>query len=369
MRAGVETLTVMTSDLAEQCLLANAAKGRCERRWKLARAGVAGVVEIRSQGLMLGISWRPGRAARPRRRRRAAAQRHRRQRGAPAAAADHQAEEIGADRALVPLIKGVPRGTAGMKARDEPDAPLPPVQGPARRGVRLPVRPRASIKRRFKNYERYQPLQDRTLAMIFEPGQHRTRVSFEAACTRWAARSCTSPPATATGPCRTGGSIGACHQSHGRPGDDPHLRAKQDRALAAHSRVPVINGLTNEYHPCQILADLFTFEARAWTGVARLTWTPSRGRVAWVGDGNNMANTWLQAAGDPRLHVHASTPSGYEIDPGSPGVRTPACLKTFWDPDGGLRRRQTSLRLTSGPAWATRPRTKPAGGVRQLVCR
>ena len=76
--------------------------------------------------------------------------------------------------------------------------------------------------------------------------------------------------------------------------------------FAADSRVPVINGLTNEFHPCQILADIFTFiEHRG--SIAGKT-------VAWVGDGNNMANTWLQAAQLLGFKVHVSTPSGYEID-------------------------------------------------------
>jgi ornithine carbamoyltransferase len=70
--------------------------------------------------------------------------------------------------------------------------------------------------------------------------------------------------------------------------------------------VPVINGLTNEFHPCQILADIFTFiEHRG--SIAGKT-------VAWVGDGNNMANTWLQAAALLGFKVHVSTPRGYEID-------------------------------------------------------
>jgi ornithine carbamoyltransferase len=76
--------------------------------------------------------------------------------------------------------------------------------------------------------------------------------------------------------------------------------------FAEHSRVPVINGLTNEFHPCQILADIFTYiEHRG----------PIQGKtVAWVGDGNNMANTWLQAAKLLDFKVNVSTPSGYEVN-------------------------------------------------------
>jgi ornithine carbamoyltransferase len=71
--------------------------------------------------------------------------------------------------------------------------------------------------------------------------------------------------------------------------------------------VPVINGLTNEYHPCQILADIFTFiEHRG----------PIAGRtVAWIGDANNMAYTWLQAARLLGFRLNVSTPPGYALDP------------------------------------------------------
>jgi ornithine carbamoyltransferase len=95
-------------------------------------------------------------------------------------------------------------------------------------------------------------------------------------------------------------------------------------AFAAHSRVPVINGLTNEFHPCQILADLFTFIERRGSIQGKV--------VAWVGDGNNMANTWLQAAELLGFTVHVSTPSGYEVDPVLAGIRNPACYKVFKDP-------------------------------------
>ncbi len=181
------------------------------------------------------------------------------------------------------------------------------------------------IKKRFKNYEKYQPLVDRTLAMIFEKASTRTRVSFEA------------------GMYQMGGSVvhlttGDSQLGRAEPVEDSarvisrmvdivmirtYEQAKLE-AFAAHSRVPVINGLTNEYHPCQILADIYT-------------WIEQRGSiqgkvVAWVGDGNNMANTWLQAADILGFTLHVSTPSGYEIDPKLAGVADPACLKTFRSP-------------------------------------
>jgi len=86
--------------------------------------------------------------------------------------------------------------------------------------------------------------------------------------------------------------------------------------FATHSRVPVINGLTNEYHPCQVLADIYTYvEHRG----------PIRGKtVAWVGDSNNVCSTWLQAAAIFDFHVRVSTPPGYEVTAeraGAPGDR------------------------------------------------
>jgi ornithine carbamoyltransferase len=77
--------------------------------------------------------------------------------------------------------------------------------------------------------------------------------------------------------------------------------------FAANSRVPVINGLTNEFHPCQVLTDVFTFvEARG----------PIQGKtVAWVGDANNMAYTWIQAAEVLGFQVRFSAPDGYALDP------------------------------------------------------
>ena len=187
-----------------------------------------------------------------------------------------------------------------------------------------------TIKTRFKNYERYQPLVDRTLAMIFEKASTRTRVSFEA------------------GMYQMGGSVvnltsGDSQFGRDEPVEDAArvisrmvdivmirtFEQAKIEAFAAHSRVPVINGLTNEYHPCQILADVFTFiEQRG----------DIRGKVvAWVGDGNNMANTWLQAAEILGFKVHVSTPSGYEIDPAVAGIRNTDCYRTFKDPREACR--------------------------------
>jgi len=181
------------------------------------------------------------------------------------------------------------------------------------------------IKKRFKNYERYQPLVDRTLAMIFEKASTRTRVSFEA------------------GMYQMGGSVvhlttGDSQLGRAEPVEDSArvisrmvdlvmIRTYEQAKLegfAAQSRVPVINGLTNEYHPCQILADIYTFIEHRGSIQGKV--------VAWVGAGNNMANTWLQAADILGFTVHVSTPSGYEADAAVAGVRNPACWKIFDHP-------------------------------------
>jgi ornithine carbamoyltransferase len=181
------------------------------------------------------------------------------------------------------------------------------------------------IKTRFKNYEKYQPLADRTLAMIFEKASTRTRVSFEAGMYQMGG----SVVNLTTGDSQLGRSepVEDTARVISRMCDIVMIRTYEQRKLerfAAHSRVPVINGLTNEFHPCQILADLFTFiEHRGDIG----------GKVvAWVGDGNNMAATWLQAAELLGFTLHVSTPSGYEVDPATAGVRDRGCFKVFDHP-------------------------------------
>ena len=196
------------------------------------------------------------------------------------------------------------------------------------------------IKTRFKNYEKYQPLVDRTLAMIFEKASTRTRVSFEAGMYQMGG----SVVHLTTDGSQLGRSepIEDSAKVISRMVDIVMIRtfeqAKIER-FAANSRVPVINGLTNEYHPCQILADLFTYlEHRASLGARGYDVDSLKGKVvAWVGDGNNMANTWLQAAEILGFTVHVSTPSGYEVDPAVAGIRNTEGFKVFADPMDACR--------------------------------
>ena len=191
------------------------------------------------------------------------------------------------------------------------------------------------IKRRFKNYEKYQPLQDRTLAMIFEKASTRTRVSFEAGMYQMGG----SVVHLTTGDSQLGRAepVEDSARVISRMVDIVMIRTYEQSTLerfAAHSRVPVINGLTNEYHPCQILADLFTFiEVRGMDRRGSIDMDCLKGRVvAWVGDGNNMAHTWLQAAEILGFTVHVSTPSGYEINPAVAGIKDSRCYRVFQDP-------------------------------------
>jgi ornithine carbamoyltransferase len=94
--------------------------------------------------------------------------------------------------------------------------------------------------------------------------------------------------------------------------------------FAAYSRVPVINGLTNEYHPCQILGDIYTFIERRGDIAGRT--------VAWIGDSNNVCNTWLQAAEILDFNVHVSTPPGYEVEPERAGLYGTEHYEVFEDP-------------------------------------
>ncbi|MGJ7485057.1 ornithine carbamoyltransferase [Variovorax sp. LT2P21] len=188
----------------------------------------------------------------------------------------------------------------------------------------------AIIKKKFKAYERHQPLVDRTLAMIFEKASTRTRVSFEAGMYQLGG----SVVNLTTGDSQLGRAepIEDSAKVISRMVDIVMIRTfGQDKidAFAANSRVPVINGLTNEFHPCQILADIFTYIEHRGSIQGKT--------VAWVGDGNNMANTWLQAADILGFTVHVSTPSGYEVDQSIAGIRSAESYQVFKDPMAACR--------------------------------
>jgi len=163
------------------------------------------------------------------------------------------------------------------------------------------------IKARFKRYEPYHPLADRTLVMIFEKQSTRTRLSFEAGMHQLGGTAIYLN--TRDSQLGRGEPVEDAAQVISRMSDLVMIRTFEQGIIerfAAHSRVPVINGLTNEYHPCQVLADLFTFIEHRGDVTGRT--------VAWIGDSNNMCYTWLQAARVFGFHVRISTPPGYSLD-------------------------------------------------------
>ena len=181
------------------------------------------------------------------------------------------------------------------------------------------------IKTEFKAYRRYWPLADRTLVMIFEKASTRTRLSFEAGMQQLGGAAIYLN--TRDSQLGRGEPVEDAAQVISRMSDVVMIRTfEQDiiERFASHSRVPVINGLTNEYHPCQILADLYTYIEQRGSIQGKT--------VAWIGDSNNVCNTWLQAAEVFDFNVHVSTPPGYEVEPERAGLYGTDHYEEFADP-------------------------------------
>jgi ornithine carbamoyltransferase len=164
----------------------------------------------------------------------------------------------------------------------------------------------AWLKDRFKRYETWHPLHDRTLAMIFEKHSTRTRLSFEAGIHQLGGHAVyMNTRDTQLG---RGEPVEDAAQVISRMTDIIMIRTfEQDtiERFAANSRVPVINGLTNQFHPCQVMADIFTFVEQRGDIQGKV--------VAWVGDANNMAYTWIQAAECLDFEFRFSAPEGYQL--------------------------------------------------------
>jgi ornithine carbamoyltransferase len=186
------------------------------------------------------------------------------------------------------------------------------------------------IKERFKRYEKYWPLEDRTLVMIFEKASTRTRLSFEAGMHQLGGSAIYLN--TRDSQLGRGEPVEDAGQVISRMSDIVMIRTFEQSIIerfAAHSRVPVINGLTNEYHPCQVLADIYTYIEQRGSIQGKT--------VAWIGDSNNMCNTWLQAAEILDFNVHVSTPPGYEVEPERAGLYGDAHYEEFADPMDAAR--------------------------------
>ncbi len=163
------------------------------------------------------------------------------------------------------------------------------------------------VKARQKAGNPYEPFHGKVLAMIFEKASTRTRVSFE------------------TGFYQMGGNVVNLTSQGSQLGRSESIEDTarvisrmvdlvmirtfgQDRlvAFAQNSQVPVINGLTNEYHPVQIMTDILTFMEHKGSIRGK--------RVAWIGDANNMSYSWLEAAKILGFEMTLAIPEGYPID-------------------------------------------------------
>lgn len=149
------------------------------------------------------------------------------------------------------------------------------------------------------------PLAGKTLAMIFQKASTRTRVSFEVGMTRLGGHALFLSPADSQigrgEPVRDTARVLSRYVEAIMIRTYSHAVAEE---LAASASVPVINGLTDEHHPCQLLADLMTAAERGFD--------LGRMRVAYVGDGNNVANSWVEAAHLLGFTLRIACPKGYE---------------------------------------------------------
>ena len=149
------------------------------------------------------------------------------------------------------------------------------------------------------------PLSGQTLGMIFEKSSTRTRVSFEVAMTQFGGASIfLSPRDTQLG---RGEPIEDSARVLSRMVDAVMIRTFSHETVetfASHSRVPVINALTDDFHPCQLLADMQTFAEHRGSIKGR--------KVVWVGDGNNMCNSYINAAAQFDFQLVVTCPEGFE---------------------------------------------------------
>ena len=164
-----------------------------------------------------------------------------------------------------------------------------------------------SIKNRQKAGEPYEPLRGKSLAMIFEKASTRTRISFEVGMTQLGGHALfLSPNDLQVG---RGETIADTARVLSRYVDGIMYRAYKHenvRELARHASVPVINGLDDREHPCQVATDLFTVQEHKGN--------PKALKLAYVGDGNNVCNSLLIGCAILGMDVSAGVPKGYEPD-------------------------------------------------------
>lgn len=162
-------------------------------------------------------------------------------------------------------------------------------------------------KRIFKEGKSYKPLKGKTLGMIFDKSSTRTRISFEVGMYQLGGIALfLNSRDTQLG---RGENIMDSARIMSRYLDGIMIRTFLQEAVeefAHHATIPVINGLTDLLHPCQILSDLFTIMEKKGTYEGM--------KIAYVGDGNNIANSWINAAARLPIHLALACPEGYRPD-------------------------------------------------------
>jgi len=196
-----------------------------------------------------------------------------------------------------------------------------PPTSPPRHFLELPDLPAADLHRLFRRARRLKageegrdrPLEGRSLAMIFRKSSTRTRVSFEVGMHELGGHGVfLSDRDSQMG---RGESVADTARVLSGYVDAVMIRTyrhEEVKELARHASVPVINGLTDLLHPCQLLADLLTAIEEWSLDEASLPGI----RVTWIGDGNNMANSWINAARHLGFELRLACPTGYDPDPG-----------------------------------------------------
>lgn len=164
------------------------------------------------------------------------------------------------------------------------------------------------LKAAHRRGERHAPLTGRTMAMVFEKSSTRTRVSFEAGMAQLGGTSMFLSPRDLQ--LDRGEPVEDTARVMSRMVDIVVIRANHHTMVerfAAYSRVPVVNALTELHHPCQLLADMQTVIERRG-GVRECV-------AAWIGDGNNVCHSWMQAAKMLGFELRVAAPSGYAPRP------------------------------------------------------
>ncbi len=163
------------------------------------------------------------------------------------------------------------------------------------------------LKKKFYDGETCQPLKGKTLGMIFKKSSTRTRISFEAGMYQLGGHAIFLSSKDLQ--MDRGESISDTAKIFSSYLNGIVIRTysqEEVKELAVNASIPVINGLTDLHHPCQILCDMFTIKEK----LGRLEGV----KVAYIGDGNNIANSWLEGASKMGMNLSISSPEGYEPD-------------------------------------------------------